>query len=399
MAAQGIPTDNPAGAIAQAITAANQWNNGVPYGPFLVRGTFPGAPIWVSQRGDTPISFYQPFAFEFDGWPLGGVAQPQGAGTPQLAWSYSLAPLPGVPAAVQGVDTIWILDDHGSQNSQDLDYMWPTPPAGFQGLGTAFFNGPGGPPYAVVAESALEAGVTRAWWDDSGSHWSHNGDLQLVQLSLMNPPTPQLRFAPGVCLSDEAISDGNFGCRPWTLVADAPVLPVPGAGALPPGPFEGSVILAVAALPTLGMSSNLASLFQNGSGPFVYLAAVASWVELGFARPETPEVAITVGMAPDPAASLRALTNARCGARKGLWIPPNNGFVSVDLSSLLGVERIPGATADYGPFNVPVPGPVGAAYSESQLVVDLIPFNMSGFEGSTSWRFWTSGFHANQLQG
>jgi hypothetical protein len=420
----GIPTNDPAGAISRAIVTTNYQQKGVPYGPFLMaamgpRDGYTMGPIggysgstphyeddgsfWTSQRGDFPISFYQNdsgynsnsgFDALVNGYPLGGVAVPQipPSPVPAAPYCYYLAPAPGVPAAVAAAtDMPWVLDDHGSHNPGDVTYHWATAPDGFHALGTAFWwdndatMHKGG---ACVAAAFLEPGVKVPFWSDTGQDWSHDGNLSQVRLAPTTAPTAQLRFSAGTLISEEAVSDGTFDCAPRTLVADAPMLPVPGAGPPSPVPNPGWTVSAVAVLPGLTLNP------PGEYGAFCYLGAAICWEIIyppGVRTPTYP-AQLQVGMDPATAARLASDIGAQCGAQHGLVIPPGaNGYVSIDLGTLLGVESIPAAKADWDTITVEVDTPLPPDYIPTyQQLVDLFLYDVTGTAIGQSYRFYTA---------
>jgi len=246
------------------------------------------------------------------------------------------------------------------------------------------------------------------FWNDTGQGWSHDGSLSQVQLAPTVTPTAQLRFSPGTLISEEAVRDGNFDCAPRTLVADAPMLPVPGAGPPSPTPIEGSTVTAVTVLPGL----TVAPAGQHGA--FCYLGAVVRWemvfglawpTEYGRA-PDDPTFPLTipVGMDGPTAARLKSDIGAECGARHGLMIPPTaNGYVSIDLSAILGIVAVPGAPADGYPLTVhveDVPKPITVSTPEievRQQVIDLVLFDVAGQPIGQPYRFSTPNIARQQM--
>lgn len=334
---------------------------------------------------------------------MGGSAIPTAPPSPVPAsvWNYRLAPAPGVPAAVvPATDMPWVLDDHGSHNPGDVNYHWPTAPAGFHALGTAFWAENNASWYlsgACVATSNLEPGVTISFWDDAGQDWTHNGAFQLVQLDPNTRPTARMRFAPGSLISVEAAQSGQFDCRPWTLAADVPVLPVPGAGPPPPTVTAGWTITGVVVLPAVTVTP------PERYGAFCYLGAVVSWeVVLGPEYVDAPgpiPFKLPIGMDTATCTRLKADIGADCGAVHGLSIPPAaNGCVSVDLGETLGVAPIPGASADGYAITVEINGeptprtPSTPMIEVWQQVIDLLLFDVQATLIGKPYRFSTPNY-------
>ena len=73
-------------------------------------------------------------------------------------------------------------------------------------------------------------------------------------------------------------------------------------------------------------------------------------------------------------------------------IPPGaNGYVSIDLSTLLGVESIPAAKADWDTITVEVDTPLPPDYIPTyQQLVDLFLYDVTGTAIGQSYRFYTA---------
>jgi len=404
----GTPTGDALGTLREAIAAANLLAQGVRYGPFQMAALDASFEFWTSERGDFPIGFFasaDQMSFgrgvSGAGYCVGSMARaPANASTREVPYVHYLASAAGAPAAVVPATAMpWVLDDHGSKNPRDVKYRWPTAPEGFHALGTAFWpdndeagHGSG----ACVPAAYLEPGVTVPFWSSSNQGWSHDGSLSRVSLAPATAATAQLRFAPGTLISDEAVRDGNFDCRPWTLVADAPMLAVPGAGPPPPDVTPGSTITAVAILPGLTLDPRIAR------GPFYCLAALVSWVTVPREiSPGESTFWLEVGMDPWNAERLAADIGARCGAQHGLTIPPSaNGYVSIDLGAALGIEPVAGATADDDAMAIELEAlPHTAATAKrvvQQQVVDLVLCDVTGTPITQPYRFRTPN-HVTQL--
>jgi hypothetical protein len=396
----GTPTGDALGTLREAIATANLLAKGVRYGPFQMVALDVLFEFWTSERGDFPIGFFASAdrmsfgrGVSASGYCVGSMARaPANASTREVPYVHYLASA-DVPAAVVPATAMpWVLDDHGSKNPRDVKYHWPTAPEGFHALGTAFWpdnDEPGHGSGACVAAAYLEPGVTVPFWNSSNQGWSHDGSLSRVSLAPATAATAQLRFAPGTLISDEAVRDGNFDCRPWTLVADAPMLPVAGAGPPPPDVTPGSTITAVAILPGLALDPRIAR------GPFCCLAAVVSWeTVLREISPSDSTSWLEVGMGLWDAKRLAADIGARCGARHGLTIPPSaNGYVSIDLSAALGIEPVAGATADDEPMTIELEALPHMATATKRIVrqqvVDLVLCDVAGTPITQPYRFRT----------
>ncbi|WP_034159551.1 hypothetical protein [Sphingomonas sp. ERG5] len=358
-------------AIMAAIAAADHARNGVDFGPFLINVMMTNAgQIWSSEKGDYPISFlFDEYGLDDGGFhSLGGAVLTQATETTASRWSIYAKPHAGAQTGlVQPASFDWVLDDAGSGNPNSVDYFWPTPPAGCQGVGICFAPGAGPdgftPPTSwCVASTSLEPGLTTPFWSDAGQGWSHHsGNLSAVSLT-DTPPGDKIRIAPRTYLSDEAVASGKFGSSGWTLVGEKMMLPVPGSGStLPPPTFPApgslppTVLHAVAILP--GHAIVDPDPYQASA--FYYLSAESSW---------------SFGSAPDPAnptyqiyyeqltqADLRAVAGLAIGAKSGVVIPPTaNGLLSIDLNAEFWLRNNVGPTDDTVTLPLPPAVRVGA---------------------------------------
>jgi len=195
--------------VLDAIKQANYADNGAPFRPLLIKLAQPTdfSNIWFSERGDTPIAFYQ-FQGRPDGFcPLGDQAVTDNddwAKVPVLLFQV----MPGFEDALKNPsDFNWILDDKGSHNNNDLVYWWPIAPEGYTALGIAISGSgdakPNASHYWCVKNIYLKPAESVSWWNDSGQGWHHNGNLSVPKTTPQMPEEEGLLLAPTTLLSDE----------------------------------------------------------------------------------------------------------------------------------------------------------------------------------------------------
>ena len=184
------------------------------YPPFNTKAALPQelSIIWSSERGYTPISFGQAVPLDPDYLPLGDVAfinnEPVNASTMLL-----FANTPDDPTALaHPTGFVWILDDKGSGNTNNISYFWPIAPQGYVAMGLAFGSDTPNPLnyWCVKSEYVVNGGANYQYWNDSGANWkSHNGDLS-TPIAPNSTPAPGTAFlVPATFLSNEQGNQGN----------------------------------------------------------------------------------------------------------------------------------------------------------------------------------------------
>ncbi|MBV8369797.1 MAG: Vps62-related protein [Candidatus Eremiobacteraeota bacterium] len=206
-----LPQTDPGGEIAQAILAANYAQNGVHFAPFMVKGASSSQfnHIWISDRGDTAVDFYQFNGQSSNGFlPLGDVAIVNRGNFDDQGYLL-FAPSTDAPDALaHPTDFTWVLNDHGSGNDNDVTYWRMTPPAGYAAVGLAFSNDdkPDVNNYWCVKLGYLRTVDHVTYWNDSGSHWSHNGDMAIAAYN--GPASPdEILLLPQTLMSFEDIGN------------------------------------------------------------------------------------------------------------------------------------------------------------------------------------------------
>jgi hypothetical protein len=304
-------------------------------------------------------------------------------------WSVYAKPHAGAQTGlVQPASFDWVLDDAGSGNPNSINYFWPTPPAGYQGVGICFAPWGGGdgqlPPATswCVAGTSLEPGLTTSFWSDAGQGWAHHsGDLSAVSLT-DTPPGDKIRIAPRTYLSNEAVASGKFGSSAWTLVGEKMMLPVPGSGSvLPPPvfPAPGSIpptaLHAVAILP--GHAIVDPDPYQVSA--FYYLSAESSWSLGAPSDPANPTYQIYYQQLTQ--ADLRTVAGLSIGAKSGVVIPPTaNGLLSIDLNREFRLRTNFGPTDD----TTTLPLPPEVRVGEMQYWQRMVTLTLWRCDGSVA---------------
>jgi VPS62-like protein len=228
--AESRPDAAAVAAVASAITNGNYALDGVTFEPFRLRtiaDTFDN--IWNSDRGDTAITFFRSNGKGGAYLPLGDIALiGSSLGIPTAPGAnFLFAPNDDPTVLKNPVGFTWILDDHGSGNSRDIDYFTMNPPAGYTALGIAFNSSGDGPNpknYWCVRNDLVRSAAAAEVWSDHEQHWkSHNGNLNVPVLNFREPPPePSMYFVPPTFLSAEG---GNQAYALRMQQADLPITP------------------------------------------------------------------------------------------------------------------------------------------------------------------------------
>ena len=229
--------------VGDAIVTANYKTNGAPFKPFKLKaGTAADfTSIWSNEgRGDYDIRFFSYNGKRQDGYlPLGDVAVPSKsltmdeAGTLLFAIHPDCANNPRAP--LQHPDSFqWILDNYGtSQDDKHLFYWRPVPPAGYSALGICF-TPTGTPPdrtrYWCISNDFVEEVAKINMWSDRGTHWAHNGNLNVPalrddQVNGMGLGTGQVRIIPRTFFSDEGTAMRALAVRAEQCYLSVPRVP------------------------------------------------------------------------------------------------------------------------------------------------------------------------------
>jgi hypothetical protein len=168
--------------------------------------------LWATQDHDfgaDPIAFYSysnPDPAKNNYYPAGDVIAIYASmysPFPHATTTMLLTPGDDPDSLRHPVDFQWLLDDHGSGNTNNIHYWWPVAPPGYIALGVCFSRGekPRLQGYWCVKECYAVACPTLPAWNDKGQRWrSHNGSLWAPYLE--SPGADQ--FVPNVYLSEEA---------------------------------------------------------------------------------------------------------------------------------------------------------------------------------------------------
>jgi hypothetical protein len=347
--ADSRPDANAVQAIVDAITALNPAENGVTYEPFILKcmsGAFNN--VWNSERGDTPITFYQSNGANAPFLPLGDVAvigNQLSAGTPPPGTQILFAPSGDPTVLAHPVGFTWILDDHGSGNDRDIDYFTMNPPAGYVAVGIAF-NGSGDAPnpnnYWCVRSDLVRAVGGNLVWTDSGQHWtSHNGNLW-APVAGLSVPEPSMLFAPPTLLSEEA---SNHGYALVMQQADLQVEPLdPGMPVYDPTITNGDEtaygLTAVKILPYTAVADP-GLLNQSAVSPFYFVAAEQYYLcttVLPTPAGGSFQVTQTVGTSQSDSATFTTETSMTVSADVGVAYGPASLNVSASYTQSFGTS-------------------------------------------------------------
>jgi hypothetical protein len=278
--------------VRDAIVTADYKANGAPFKPFKIKAGNASdfTSIWFNEeRGNNDIRFYGFNGQRTDGYlPLGDVAvsskelKMDEAGTLLFSVHPDFANDGSAPLA-HPVGFEFILDDYGtSQDDKNLFYWRPIAPQGYSALGICFTPTAAQPDptrYWCVNNSFVEEVTKTTAWNDSGTHWSHNGNLDAPtlkneQLNGNGLIPGQVRIIPNTFFSEEGAS-----MRALAVRADQCYLSVPSVSAISPsfddsagdGSFtEFGLDGKIAVLPFIGVKNR--SPKAPVDSPFYYLA-------------------------------------------------------------------------------------------------------------------------------
>jgi Insecticidal Crystal Toxin, P42 len=342
-------------AISNAIHALNQ-QNGIAFGPLTlkcVNGAFWN--IWNSQRGDTPITFFQsnPAAGGSNGigafLPLGDYATP-GA-------SYDLATVPNAPgnqilfAPTSDATVVahpagfsWILDDAGSDNSRNISYYTIVPPPGYVALGVACTGGgaPNPDAYWCVRSDFARAVAAREIWSDNGQRWRHHNGNISAPIANLAMPEPSMLFAPQTFLSAEggnpayALVLQQADLQVSTFDTDAPKYDLTiTSGDVTSFGLQSAKIVPYTALADPGYVN------QSTSSPFYVVVAEPYWqctMVLSTPQGGNFQVTQTVGTGQTDSQSFSQSTSMTVGADVGVAYEGVSASVSTSYTQSFGTS-------------------------------------------------------------
>jgi hypothetical protein len=264
--------------IVNAIKALDL-TQGIVFKPFRIAvlpRTFTN--IWNSERGDTPITFFQSNGSGGQFLPLGDMAiagQTLGPdGVPNMP-GVLFAPTPDDPTALaHPLGFTKLLDDNGDGNPRWIDYFSMNPPKGYVAMGLAFSGGdlPNVNNYWCVRSDLVRPVNPRLFWNDQGSHWV-NADGNLSE-AIANLPInePNMVYAPPTLI--------GVGMQAYVLVMEQAELAITQFGPTQP-PYDPTLtagdktsyglesvkILPYNAVPDPGFPN------QSTTSPFYFVAA------------------------------------------------------------------------------------------------------------------------------
>lgn len=357
---EGESNTNVLDVIGKAISEANLNVNGALFSPFLIKvananpskkdqqiGSW--SQIWASERGDTPIQFFQYTPGPYDEkrfLPLGDIAILNGL-TPDSFGGMVFANPSSDPAnAVLAHPTgfTWVLDDHDSGNSRDLHYWWPIAPEGYTAVGLCFTNSSAQPDpshYWCVKNEYVTNASPAVFWSDKGSHWSHNGSLTNATLPASTSISKQIALAPTTVCSAEA------GQAPAFLTVDQCIiktsLPAPDPVYDPSSHSGSSTALGVAdiaVVPYTGIADPGYSQ-QSLNSPFYYVANESAWLCLG-SYPSSEggvyKMDMVVGSSQTDSSSFNNATSLTVGAEVGIEFEGLSSKISTSYTETFSYE-------------------------------------------------------------
>ena len=354
--ADGRPDAKAVQAVSNAIHALN-FQNGIVFGQFslkCVTGAFWN--IWNSQRGDTPITFFQsnPAAGGSNGvgafLPFGDYATPGASYDPGAVPNAPGAQILFAPATdptvvANPVGFSWILDDAGSNNSRNISYYTIVPPPGYVALGVACTGGPSPNPaaYWCVRSDLARAVGARGMWSDSGQRWRHHsGDISAPVANLAMAE-PSMLFAPQTFLSVEGHNPAyglvlqQADLPVSTFDADAPKYdPTITSGDVTSYGLKSAKIVPYTALPDPGY------LNQSTASPFYFIVAEPYWLcQLVLSTPQGGafQVTQTVGTGQSDSQSFSQSTSMTVSADVGVAYEGVSASVSTSYSQSFSTSQ------------------------------------------------------------
>ncbi len=345
--ADSRPDASAVQAIVDAITALDL-GNGITYEPFILLcadGGFDN--VWNSERGDTPVTFYQSNGANAPFLPLGDVAvinNTLNAGTPLPGTQILFAPSDDPSVLANPVGFSLILDDSGSGNDRDVAYFTMNPPDGYVALGIAF-NGSDDVPnpanYWCVRSDLVRAVGANVVWSDSGQGWDNDGTLSAPVAGLV-VPEPSMLFAPPTLLSNQggnpayALLMQQADLQVQLLEAGTPVYdPTITSGAVTAYGLSAVKILPYTAVPDPGF------LNQSDVSPFYFVAAEPFYrCTTAFPTPDggTFQVTQTVGTSESASQNFSTETSMTVSADLGVAYGPASLKVSASYTNSFGTS-------------------------------------------------------------
>ncbi|HEV7768449.1 MAG TPA: hypothetical protein VGQ76_25850 [Thermoanaerobaculia bacterium] len=342
-------------AVSNAITTLNQ-NNGIAFGPLTlkcVNGAFWN--IWNSQRGDTPITFFQsnPAAGGSNGvgafLPLGDYATPgftyDAGSVPNAPGTQILfAPTTDATVVAHPAGFNWILDDAGSDNSRNISYYTIVPPAGYVALGVACTGGPAPNPeaYWCVRSDLVRGVAARGIWSDNGQRWRHHNGNISAPIANLAMAAPSMLFAPQTFLSAEggnpayALVLQQADLQVSTFDADTPKYdPTITSGDVTSYGLQSAKVVPYTAIADPGYIN------QSTSSPFYFIVAEPYWqctMVLSTPQGGDFQVTQTIGTGQSDSQTFSQSTSMTVSANVGVAYEGVSGSVSTSYTQSFGMS-------------------------------------------------------------
>lgn len=333
--AESRPDAKAVQAVSNAIKALNVQQQGVTFGPFTLKaaaGTF--ANIWNSQRGDTPITFFQSIGnggsngianfLPLGDYAIVGASLDSGAFPVAPGEQLLFAPSGDSKVLAHPVGFSWILDDAGSDNSRNISYYAINPPENYVAMGVACTGGPAPSTnnyWCVRADLARAVGA-RGVWSDSGQRWRHHNGNIAIPVANVAVAEPSMLYAPQTFLSEEG---GTPAYAMLMQQADLPITPFDTtapeydttitSGDVTQYGLKSAKLVPFTAVPDPGY------LDQSSASPFYVIAAEPYWLcTMVLSTPEGGnfQVTQTVGTGQTDSQSFGQSTSMTIGANVGV---------------------------------------------------------------------------------
>jgi hypothetical protein len=343
--AEAATTDSNAPGFDLAGTNARYLGQGAPFSPFLMKFAKVSdlGNLWDSQRGNTQVSFWKVRGHVSGNkrfLPLGDMVSVNGGG-PQSVAAMLLAPDNDNPDVLRNpVRFEWRTDDHGSGNPRDIAYFQPIPPDGYTALGVCFnVSNADVSNYWCVRNDQLRVLRERTTaWNDSGSKFSHNGDLLRGVLGPADVAPPGVMFILPTALIGIETSIPAAALITKKLSVDSVKWLAPGAPPFDPTVTQGDKsspgIQRVMVLPCTAVADPTQGN-QASVSPFYYVVSRPVWVCTS--TDSVPEggnntYTLTVGTSDYSSSEFRRATSWNVSASTGFTAGGASASVSVSFT-------------------------------------------------------------------
>jgi hypothetical protein len=331
-----------------AAVNAKHLADGVRFAPFFVKFAQQEnlANLWDSNRGDQQVSFWSVRSPNPAGkrafLPLGDAVSVDNNGSQSVS-AILLAPDDANPDVLRhpvGFD--WVLDDHHSGNDRDIAYFKPRAPAGYTALGICFNVGDGdvGRYWCVRNDMLRVLGNNQkaTVWTDSGSHWSHDGNLSRATLGSSDAAPSGMFLLPNTLIAGEGslvqpaaliVSKAQVDGIKWLAPGEPPYDPTTSQGdKFSPG------ISRVMVLPCTAISDPTLR-DQATASPFYYIVNRPVWTcteTSSTPAGEEVERSFTIGTSETNSSEFRHATSWTVSTTAG-FTPGMDGGASASVSA------------------------------------------------------------------